>query len=491
MNALPIPHEPVRTTIPARIDRLPWSPFHTRMVIALSTCWILDGLEIEIAKHIGKELNFGLSPAAIGGLATAYLLGEVFGALYFGALSDQLGRRRLFFLTLTIYFTGSFLSACVIGPKMFALIFLYLTRIIAGIGIGGEYAAINSMIDELIPAPYRGRVDIAVNGTYWFGALIAAAVQIPLLSGAPGYGWRIALLLGPVLAVMIVFVRRQIPESPRWLIMHGRPIEAEKSIDEIERQVKQAGKPLPTVDASRAIEIKPLPRAGYLTLLRVLFRTYPSRATLGATLMITQSFLYNAIFFSNASVLENFFHVDKNNTPIYDIPFAIGNLLGPLVLGRLFDKIGRRYMISQTYLVSGVLLVGSACVFRAGGFTATTQTLTWCVIFFFASAGASAAYLTVSEIFPMEVRAKAIAVFFAIAQACGSIAPLFYGLLMGAGNPDRSSLFVGFLVGAAAMIVGGLIAVVLAVDAENKPLEDIALPLSVLSPEPAHEHHHA
>jgi MFS family permease len=479
----------LRSTIPARVDRLPWSRFHSRMVVALGACWLLDGFEITIAENIGEQLtkseSLGLSQQAIGWLATVYLLGEVAGALFFGRLSDRLGRRRLFFFTLLIYFTGSALTACVIGTGSFALFFLYLTRFVAGVGIGGEYAAINSMIDELTPARYRGRVDIIVNGTYWAGAAFAAAVQIPLLSGTigPRYDWRIAVLIGPLLAIMIVFLRRGIPESPRWQIINGRDRDAEASIAYIEQEVKQAGKTLPPVSDSRAIDIKPAPQAGYLTLLRVLFQTYPTRSTLGATMMITQSFLYNAIFFTYPSVLVSFFQVNKNDTASYLIPFAIGNLLGPWILGRLFDKIGRRKMISRTYFVSGILLVGSAFVFRAGGFTAMTQTLVWCVIFFFASAGASAAYLTVSEIFPMEVRAQAIAVFFAIAQTFGAIAPLFYASLIDRNNPDPSSLFVGFLVGAVAMIFGGLVAAVLAVDAENKSLEEVAPPLSVVKAE--------
>ena len=476
----------IRSTIPARVDRLPWSPFHTRMVIALGACWILDGFEITIAANIGQQLSgagsLGLSSIEIGFMATVYLLGEVVGALVFGKLSDRWGRRRLFFATLTTYFVGSALTAFVVGHGDTAFVFLCASRFVAGAGIGGEYAAINSMIDELVPATYRGRVDIAVNGTYWAGATLAGLAQIPLLSGAidPGYAWRIAVLVGPVLAVGIVLVRRGVPESPRWQIINGRQVEAEESISRIEEEVRDAGHVLADVDDDRAITIRPLPReAGYLTLLRVLFREYPERSVLGATLMITQSFLYNATFFTYASVLVSFFGVPKNGTAVYLIPFAIGNLLGPLVLGPLFDKLGRRQMISQTYVVSGVLLVVSGIIFRAGGFTAATQTLAWCVIFFFASAGASAGYLTVSEIFPMEVRAKAIAVFFAIAQGCGSLAPLFYSMLIDPDHPDPSSLFRGFLVSAAVMIAGGIVAGCLAVNAENTPLEDVATPLSV------------
>jgi MFS family permease len=479
-------HQPgsVRSLIPARIDRLPWSPFHTRMVVALGTAWILDGLEITIASNVGDKLTdssrLGLSATAVGGLATAYLIGQVVGALVFGHISDRLGRRRLFMITLAVYFGGSALTAFTIGSGGAAITFIYLTRFIAGAGIGGEYAAINSAIDELIPASYRGRVDIAVNGTYWAGAAIAAIVQVPLLSGAlsPAIDWRVAFLLGPVLGLAILFLRRNLPESPRWQIMHGRGEEAERSIAYIESEVSATGKDLPPVDDRKAIEITPTDQTGYLTLLRVLFRTYPGRSTLGATLMITQSFLYNAIFFTYATVLGTFFGVQ--DTALYYIPFAIGNFLGPLLLGPLFDSLGRKPMISGTYILSGALLVISAFLFRAGALTATTQTIAWCVIFFFASAGASAAYLTVSEVFPMEVRAKAIAVFFAIAQAFGSIAPLFYGSLIDKNAPDPSKLFIGYIVGAAVMIIGGLVTLALGVKAEGQSLEDIAKPLSVV-----------
>lgn len=484
------PAAPIRSTVTARMDRLPWSPFHTRMVIALGVCWVLDGFEIAIAANIGQQLSGvdgrQLTSAEIGRMATVYLLGEVLGALVFGRLSDRLGRRRLFFATLTTYFVGSALTALVVGPDGYGFALLCATRFVAGAGIGGEYAAINSMIDELIPAPYRGRVDIAVNGTYWAGAALAGAVQLPLLSGAidPGYDWRIALLIGPVLALGIIFLRRGVPESPRWQIINGRRAEAERTVAAIEAEVRRTGHVLAEVPEDRALTITPH-RAGYLTLLRVLFRYYPRRSVLGATLMITQSLLYNAIFFTYATVLVSFYHVDRTATAFYLIPFALGNLFGPLLLGPLFDRLGRRQMISQTYVVAGLLLVASGIVFRAGGFTALTQTLAWCVIFFFASAGASAGYLTVSEIFPMEVRAKAIAVFFAIAQACGSVAPWFYASLVDQDHPDPSALFVGFLIGAAVMIVGGVVARYLAVDAENTPLEDVARPLSVQAPDAA------
>ncbi|BFU45253.1 MFS transporter [Krasilnikovia sp. MM14-A1004] len=478
---------PIRSLIPARIDRLRWSPFHTRMIIALGTAWVLDGIEITIAGAIGPVLadqaTLALSDTQVGAIATVYLLGEVFGALLFGRLSDALGRKNLFIVTLAIYLAGNALTALTWSGDGAGLVFLYLTRFIAGCGIGGEYAAINSAIDEMMPAKYRGRVDIGVNGTYWGGAIIGTLGTFILLNHmAINVGWRIGFLIGPVLGACIWNLRRHLPESPRWLIMHGRADEAEENIALIERDVQASGQQLDPVDESRAIEIRPGRPHGYLSLLRVLFRQYPSRSVLGATLMITQSFLYNAIFFTYTLVLTNFYGVPKEKAPLYLIAFAVGNLLGPLALGHLFDVVGRRKMIAGTYLLSGVLLAVTAVLFNAGVLNAITQTIAWCVIFFFASAGASAAYLTVSEIFPLEIRAQAIAVFFAIAQCFGAIGPVFYGHLIGAGDPAR--LFVGYLIGAAVMVVGGIVEVVLGVDAEGKSLEDVAAPLSAVTTRP-------
>ncbi|MEU0877290.1 MFS transporter [Lentzea sp. NPDC005914] len=473
----------VRTLIPARIDRLPWSPFHTRMVVALGVAWILDGLEITVASAIADTLTkpetLGLSSTAVGLLATVYLIGEVVGALYFGHLSDRLGRRKLFMITLGVYLVGSGLTALTLGNGTGWLIFLYLTRFVAGMGIGGEYAAINSAIDELIPARFRGRVDIAVNGTYWAGAVLGTLGSYILLNQVElSLGWRLGFLIGPVLGLVILVVRRHLPESPRWQIMHGRTDAAEETLAGIEAEVeKESGSALPPVDEKKAIEVKPAEEIGYLALARVLFREYPSRAVLGATLMITQSFLYNAIFFTYTLVLGKFYGVSSESTPLYLIAFAVGNLVGPFTIGHLFDTIGRRRMLFLTYAISGALLGVTAGLFYAGALNAITQTIAWCVIFFFASAGASAAYLTVSEIFPLEVRAKAIGVFFAIAQCFGALGPVIYGALIGTGeHPVR--LFIGYLIGAVVMIAGGLVARFLAVDAENKSLEDIAMPLS-------------
>jgi MFS family permease len=476
------PSPVLKSLIPARIDRLSWSRFHTRMVIALGVAWILDGLEITIASNLTDDLTqkstLGMSSAGVADIATWYLVGQVIGALVFGRLSDKLGRKNLFMITLGVYLIGSGLTAASFAGAGGGVVYLYFTRVIAGSGIGGEYAAINSAIDEMMPARYRGRIDIAVNGTYWAGALIGTTATLELLNHLPAdWGWRTAFLVGPVLGACIMYVRRNLPESPRWQIMHGRADEAEASIAQIEEE--SGAKNLPPLDDSKAIEIVPAERIGYLALIRVLFRHYPDRSVLVAMLMITQSFLYNAIFFTYGLVLGKFFHVSANSVPEYFYAFAAGNLLGPLTIGRLFDTLGRKKMISGTYILAGVLLVISAQMFKDGDLTATTQTLCWAVIFFFASAGASAGYLTASEVFPLEVRAQAIAVFFAIAQLFGSLGSHLYGHLIGNGT-DPNKLYIGYLIGAGAMIVGGLVEVFLGVNAEGKSLEEVASPLSMV-----------
>jgi MFS family permease len=397
-----------------------------------------------LAPHGIHYLDVGTSSGGVWGAERGYCLmigGEVVGALVFGRMSDKFGRRKLFILTLGVYLVGSGLTTFTFGQGVDWIIYFYATRFVAGLGIGGEYAAINSAIDEMMPARYRGRVDVRINGTYWAGSILGTLASLLFLNLLPAtLGWHLAFVLGPVLAIVIMLVRRNLPESPRWLITHGREQEAEEVVRRIEDVARRSGQVLEPVDNKAAIKIVPEKEYGYLTLLRVVFHQYPKRAVLGASLMITQSFLYNAIFFTCAIVLTKFYGVSATRVPIYGLAFAIGNLAGPLLLGGLFDTLGRKKMIAGTYILSGLLLTVSAGLFDAGALNATTQTIAWVVIFFFASAGASAGYLTVSEIFPIEIRAEAIAVFFAIAQVAGAIGPLLYGPSSETARAIRASL---------------------------------------------------
>jgi MFS family permease len=472
---------PIRSTVPARLDRLPWSGFHWRVIIALGITWVLDGVEITIAGSIADRLrdqgSLGFSSSQVGLGASLYLLGEVCGALFFGRMTDKVGRRRLFILTLGIYLLGNALTA-------FSLNFLFfaVARFIAGAGIGGEYAAINSAIDELIPAPYRGRTDLAVNGTYWLGAMIGAGANVfflnPQLFGVD-LGWRLALLIGPVIGILIWPLRRHIPESPRWLLTHGRAEEAERIADEIEREVAAKGVELAPVGEDRAIELSPRGELSYPELARLVLRDYRRQSVVGFSLMATQAFLYNAIFFTYALILADFYGIAADKVPYFIFPFALGNLLGPILLGRYFDTIGRRAMVGGSYCVAAVLLFVTGWLFNEAVLTATTQTLLWCIVFFFASAAASSAYLTVSEIFPIEFRAQAIAFFFAMSVLVGGVvAPWLFATLIGAGS-DRGRVFVGYAVASILMLIGGLIEFVWGVDAERRSLEDVATPLSV------------
>jgi MFS family permease len=473
----------VRSLVPARMDRLPWTHFHWLIVVGLGSAWILDGLEIQIVSAIGSTLQeratLHLTSGEVGLLGSVYLGGEVVGALVFGRLTDHLGRKKLFILTLALYLVASGIAAF-----SFSLWFLLLFRFVAGLGIGGEYTAINSAIDELIPSYYRGRVDLAINGTYWAGAMIGAAASILLLNPnllPINVGWRIGLLIGPVIGLIIIYLRRHIPESPRWLMTHGREEEAERTVDDIEAQAIAQGVHLEPVPESKALEVRYQKPISYSQIARVMLSKYPSRSFLGFSMMVTQAFLYNAIFFTYALVLAHFYNIPGDKIGYYFFPFAVGNLLGPLLLGPLFDTVGRRKMILGTYGISGVLLAISAVLFDAGSLSAVTQTAFWCVIFFFASAGASSAYLTVSEIFPLELRGQAISFFFAISQLAGGVAaPYIFGRLVGDGK-NPGPLTIGYFVGAAVMIAGGIIAWFFGVDAERKSLEDIANPLSAVT----------
>jgi MFS family permease len=471
----------VETRVPARLDALPWARFHWLVIVALGITWVLDGLEVTLAGAVAGALKASpalhLTDAEIGLSASAYLLGAVLGALGFGWLTDLLGRKRLFFITLGVYIAGT--AATALSPDFAAFA---LFRFVTGAGIGGEYAAINSAIQELIPARYRGRTDLAVNGSFWVGAAfgaLGASVMLEPGRFAPDVGWRVAFGLGAVLGLGILFLRRFLPESPRWLVLHGRVDEAERIAADIERSVRGATI-APASLAVLRLRLRARP-AGFADLATSLFRLYPRRAVLGLVLMTAQAFCYNAIFFTYALVLGRFYGVPPNDVGLYLLPFAISNFIGPLVLGPLFDTWGRRQMIATTYALSGLLLGLTAVLFVAGLLDAATQTLAWTVVFFFASAAASSAYLTVSECFPLEVRALSIALFYALGTGIGGVgAPWLFGALIGTGEPV--AIAWGYALGAALMLVAAVAAARLGVSAECKPLEAIARPLSTVEP---------
>jgi len=467
--------------VPARLDRLPWSRWHWRVLIALGVTWTLDGLEVTLVGAVAPLLasadTLGLSDAQIGGSATAYLSGAVVGALLFGRLSDVFGRKRLFFVTLSLYVGATAMTAIAWNFASFALF-----RALTGAGIGGENSAVNAAIDELIPARVRGRADLAINGTYWLGTILGAAftlllVRTPILPAA--MVWRFAFLLGAVLGSAILFLRHHLPESPRWLLLHGRVDEASALVDSIERRVDasrvQEHARVPAASKPRArpqwLEAKGRVTLGYIV--REFARRHPRRTVLGLSLMVGQAFAYNGVFFTYALVLGRFYGVPVKDVGIYLIPFAFGNMLGPALLGKLFDTIGRRPMIATTYTLAGLLIAFAGYGMERGWLTAGTQTMAWCLAFFVASAAASSAYLTVSELFPVELRGMAIAVFYAVGTSVGGVvAPTLFGALVESG--DRASVFHAYLVAGSLMIAGGGVAAVLGVPAEGKSLEQIA-----------------
>jgi MFS family permease len=470
----------IETNIPARLDRLPWSKWHWKILVGLGTVWILDGLEVTIVGSIAgaisaKGSGIHISTADIAGWAASlYVAGACVGALLFGRLTDIFGRKRLFMITLGVYLVATFATAFSPTP-----LFFFICRFVTGMGIGGEYSAINSAIDELIPAEHRGRIDIIINGTYWAGAAAGALLSVVALHVlSPFLSWRVCFGLGFVLGMAILIVRRQVPESPRWLFIHGREEEAEEVTRDIERQVMEStGTELEEPDET--IKIRQRKSIGLWEITRTIVATYPKRTVLGLSLFIGQAFLYNAILFGYATLLSTFFHVATGDAPYYLVAFAVGNLLGPLVLGRLFDTVGRRPMIAGTYILSGVLLLITGYLFDHHDLTATTLTVSWSVVFFFASAGVSAAYLTVSEIFPMETRALAIALFYAVGTGIGGIiGPQLFGRLIPTGK--TSDVFVALAIGAILMIAGGVIEIVYGIDAERKSLEGIAKPLTAV-----------
>lgn len=468
----------ITTDIPARLDRLPWARWHWMIVVGLGTVWILDGLEVTIVGNLSDALKgdtgLGLTSADIGLAGAVYVTGSCLGALVFGQLTDRFGRKRLFILTLLVYLTGTVLTAFSMNP-----LYYFAMRFVTGLGIGGEYAAVNSAIDELIPAKYRGRIDIAINGSYWLGAAGGALLTIPLLNPEliPAWlGWRLCFALGAVLGLCVLFVRRNVPESPRWLFIHGRERDSERIVSDIERRVaEEDGVELAEPEGS--LTVKQRHTVSLARVARTVFAEYPRRTVLCLALFVGQAFLYNAFFFTFGDTLQTFLGVGQ--TGAYIALFAVSNFLGALVLGPFFDKVGRVRMISGTYIVSGVLLAVAGLML--GGLTAWTLTSFGMAVFFVASAGASSAYLTASEVFPMETRALCIAFFYAIGTAVGGITgPLLFGRLIESASQaqDISGIAVGYYVGAALMVAGGVVAMFLGVGAERRSLEDVATPLS-------------
>ncbi|MFD6416905.1 MFS transporter [Streptomyces sp. NPDC060194] len=471
----------VTTAVPARLDRLPWSRWHWTIVIGLGTVWILDGLEVTVVGNIAGRLSeegsgLPITSAQVTGVAAAvYVAGACLGALVFGWMTERFGRKKLFIITLGVY-----LGATAMTAFSFETWWFFLFRFLTGFGIGGEYAAINSAIDELIPSKYRGRVDLIINGSFWLGAIGGSLLSIVMLDTdifPVNIGWRLTFGFGVVLGLVILLVRRNVPESPRWLIIHGRQDEAEELVDEAERQVRDqhGGGELEAPAGEITIHQRGMVTFGEVG--RTVFSTYRKRAALGLALFVGQAFLYNAITFGFGAILTTFFDVPTGSTGYYFAVIAAGNFLGPLLLGHLFDSVGRRVMITTTYVGSGLLLFGTAYLFDQGHLNATTMTACWCVVLFLASAGASSAYLTVSEIFPMETRAMAIAFFYAIGTAAGGISgPLIFAKLTESGVVGDTVL--AFQIGAGLMCAAGLVAAAFAVKAERRSLEDIAAPLS-------------
>lgn len=467
------------TDIPSRLDRLRWGRFHTLVALALGITWILDGLEVTLAGSLAGALkespSLQMSAADVGLAASAYLVGAVAGGLFFGWLTDRLGRRKLFFITLTLYIAATAATAFSWNLWSFALF-----RFLTGAGIGGEYTAINSAIQELIPARYRGWTDLAINGSFWLGAAIGAGLSIVLLDpdfvAHADLGWRLCFFIGAVLGLFIFAMRFWIPESPRWLMTHGRVEEAEEIIGNIEGRHIERGHVLAEAELVR-MRFQPRGPLKLREIARTLFSAHRRRALVGLALMTAQAFFYNAIFFTYALVLTDFYGIPAMDVGWYILPFAAGNFLGPLLLGRLFDTVGRRVMIASTYALSGVLLAGSGWLFQQGALSVEAQTAAWMVIFFFASAAASSAYLTVSETFPLEIRAIAIAVFYAVGTGLGGVAgPVVFGALIETGS--RDAVFAGYILGSALMLTAAAIQAIWGVAAERKPLEAVARPLA-------------
>ncbi|CAH9018897.1 MFS transporter [Candidatus Nitrosacidococcus sp. I8] len=480
---------PITSLIPARMDRLPWVRFHWIVLIGLGAAWALDGLGAQMVASAGFQQSLHMSPKEVGLSASIFLFGQVMGALFFGRLADRLGRKKIFIVTLGICIFGSILASL-----SFSIWIFLIAQFITSFGFGGEHAAINSAIDEIIPSKYRGRASLAINGTHWGGAVLGASANFFLLNSdifPEGIGWRIGFLIGPTLGLIIIYLRYYIPESPRWMLSRGYEKEAEQIVSSIETQIQSQGYVLNRVPKHKALPVYRKKNIPSTVLFKLFFYQYPRQTFVSFSLMVAQSILYNALFFSYALVLKHYYGLDSNSIQYYFFPFAVANLMGPLILGKYFDTIGRRKMIFTTYSISGLILAISAILFYKNMLSAVAQTALWGSLFFFASAAAASAYLTVSEVFPLNIRGQAISYFFSISQLTGAIAPFMFGVLinggieelkeghiayvlLAGGKINRIPLVIGYLFSAGIMILGGIIALFFGYDAEGKPLEEIS-----------------
>lgn len=467
----------IETNVPARLDRLPWSSWHMKIIVALGTSWLLDGLQVTLAGSLAGILEnkqgLGLTDSQVAAGATTYLAGAVLGALTFGYLTDRLGRRRLFLITLAVYSMATLATAFSWNFFSFAAF-----RFVTGFGIGGEYAAINSAVDELIPGKVRGTVDLIVNATFWVGAAIGSLASMVLLKGnlmPTNIGWRVAFSIGAALGGGVLFLRFSVPESPRWLMLRGREEDADKVVSDVEKKVAEKKGDLPKPEG-KSLKLQVRDHTPWREIFHSMWVDNRKRSLLGMALMIGQAFFYNAVFFTYGLVIAKFYHVNAVNLPIHLLYFALGNFFGPLLLGKFFDSVGRKPMITATFGVPGILLIATAVPFAMGMMNTRTLDISFTVIFFIASSAASAAYLTVSEIFPLEIRALAIAVFYAIGTLIGGVgAPILFGVLIQSGS--RWNVAWGYILGAVLMLTASLIEWIFGVEAAGKSLESIAEPI--------------
>jgi MFS family permease len=469
----PIIHtDAFESNIPPRLDSLPWSRWHLRIAIALGITFLLDGLEGGVGGSISGALKsvttLHFTDAQLGIASTGYLAGTVVGAFIFGFLADVYGRKSLFLWTLALYVCAT--AATALSWNLFSFT---LCRALTGAGIGGEYTAITSAIDELIPARVRGAANLMIGATFWLGVILGSLVAVATLSDSLlglRYGWRIAMLSGIPIALVVLYLRRYLPESPRWLLTRGRSTEAEAIVIQIEAAVASETGLLPVV--TKTVTILPTTINPLRKLSLLLHKKHRGRAVLCLGLTMAQSFFYNSVFFSSTLILLRFYGVSPAHAGVLFLPIAFTNFFGPIVMGRLFDSIGRRTMISLNFILTGLVFGTSSVLFLHGHLSTTAQVAWWTASFFFASAAAGSAYLTTSELFPQQIRASAIAVFYALGTLLGGVlGPAVFGSLLNKGA--RTPIFYGFLASASVMVCAGIAQAIWGVVAERKPLEEI------------------